>query len=118
MKKYTTIQLSDVCNKEFDYLIIANTYKNPINQFINDRYIQSIKHAKVIFDLAIVNGASHNRFVSAEIKNHKLMPESIKVVNGIDESFLHITKQHFLKNKKIIDNSVIPGADKFKIMEV
>lgn len=114
MEKYKIIPLD---NTEFNHLIISNTYENPINQFLYDGYIPSIQKAKVIFDLTIVNGLTFNRFISAIIENHKLLPNSIQVVNSAPKAIELISKNHFKSNSKIIEHSVIPNADKYIILK-
>ena len=67
MEKYSVMSISEEKN---EYLIIANTYENPINYFLAENRVPTIENGNVIFDLAIINGMNFNRFISATVRNH------------------------------------------------
>lgn len=110
MKKYNVIALS---NQESKFLIIANTYENPINDFISERYIPFLSDGDVIFDLAIINGINVNRFVGATINQHRLLPETIHIIRDVTPEIFRISKDYFTSNIDIVVRSALPSATKY-----
>ena len=109
MKKYSVISLSEQENK---FLIIANSYENPINDLISENDIPFLANGDVIFDLAIINGLNVNRFVGATINQHRLLPETIHVIDDVSPEILKSSKQFFMNNIDIVGRSSLPSATK------
>ena len=113
MEKYSIMSISD---EKKEYLIIANTYENPINDFLADNCIPMIENGSVIFDLAIINGLNFNRFISATVKKHKLLLETIKPIILDDTEILQKSGVYFKQNRDIVENSVLPSAAKYMLL--
>ncbi|WP_432748462.1 type II toxin-antitoxin system RnlB family antitoxin [Pectinatus frisingensis] len=110
MKKYNIIALSDQKSK---FLIIANTYENPINDFISEHYVPFLTDGDVIFDLAIINGINVNRFVGGTINQHRLLPETIHIIRDVTPEIFRISKDYFTSNIDILGRSALPSATKY-----
>lgn len=108
--------IMSVPDKSQEYLIIANTYENPINDFLSEGYVPAIENGDVIFDLAIINGMNFNRFISATVRNHRLLVESIKPTSSINDKILGISRNYFQKNRRIVEQSVLPSAVKYLLV--
>jgi hypothetical protein len=113
MKKYSIIALS---NQESKFLIIANTYENPINDFISERYVPFLADGDVIFDLAIINGINVNRFIGATINQHRLLPETIRIIRDVTPEIFKISKDYFASNVDIVGKSALPFATKYLLI--
>ena len=113
MEKYSVMSISDEKN---EYLIIANTYENPINDFLADNCIPMIENGNVIFDLAVINGLNFNRFISATVKKHKILLETIKPVALNNATVLQKSGAYFQKNKEVVEKSVLPSAAKYMLL--
>lgn len=113
MKKYEIVKLD---NELFDYLIIANMYENQINDLIFNCNVPFLENGNIIFDLTIINGLSGNRYVSAQVKDSKILINSLKTYSKIDNIIFNITKKYFIDNSNIVMNSYLPNAVKYKIL--
>lgn len=113
MDKYKVVKLE---KQLFDYLVIANTYENPINDLIFNLYVPFIENGNIIFDLTMVNGISSNRYASVEVKNNKILTKSIKTYSSIDNDIFNISRKYFMINPHIVTNSPLPSTEKYKIL--
>ena len=113
MEKYNVIEIS---KDKIKFLIIANTYENPINDFISEGHVPFIENGDVIFDLAIINGINFNRFIRATIRQHRLITQTIQAVSNVAPEILNISKEYFKSNKGIVKRSTLPLATKFLLI--
>lgn len=113
MKNYEVLRLDGFNNC---FLIIANTYKNPVNDLLCDKYVPFIQNGDVVFDLAVINGINFNRFVKATIKNYKLQVETIKILSEVSQDILNKSKKYFNSNKEVIQQSALPMAMKYTLL--
>lgn len=110
MKKYSVLKIESTSNY---FLVIANTYENPINNFLCDRYVPFIENGDVIFDLTIINGINFNRFIQATVENHQLQEQNIKVISEVPQDILEISKKYFETHKELVQRSTLPSATKY-----
>lgn len=113
MEKYKIFKLNNI---DYNYLIIANTYENPINDFLAKGRVPKIEHGKVLFDLTLINGMKSNRFAVANVNDSKMEFSSIKPVSITNESVLKISERYFLENSKLVINSILPNSLKYAIL--
>ncbi|MEG1567703.1 MAG: type II toxin-antitoxin system RnlB family antitoxin [Anaerovoracaceae bacterium] len=113
MKKYSIITLN---NSEFDYLVISNTYENPINSFLSQGIIPQISDGKILFDLTLIYGFKPNRYVMVKIADHVLDVSSIQPIVELESRIKEISKRHFEKNSFLVENSILPSALKYHIL--
>ncbi|MGF3076879.1 type II toxin-antitoxin system RnlB family antitoxin [Facklamia sp. P12955] len=110
MKNYQILKLN---NEQFDFLVIATSYKNPLS------YIDEISNeiatdkAKILFDLTLINGMKSNRYIYFNFHKGENYWESCSMVKDIDERISNISRDYFFNNKDIVERSVIPDALKF-----
>ena len=104
-------------NKKYDYFIIANTYENPINDFIANEKIPDIIHGNIVFDLTLINGFKSNKYVIVQIMDSKIEISSIKPINDIDNEIVQISQQYFVNNSNIVKNNVLPNLLKYSILK-
>ena len=107
MKNYVSIKLENSC---YDYLLIAITFENPVNQFLFDDSVHFLENGKIVFDLTIINGKKFNRYAFANVENHKIAPQSITVSESTDNIIANTSKKFFANNLDIIKKSVLPKA--------
>ena len=110
MEKYSVLKVEHMSNY---YLVIANTYENPINDLLCDRYVPFAECGDVIFAVAIINGINFNRFIQATVENHLLQEQSIKVISEVPQDILKISKKYFEAHKEVIQRSTLPSATKY-----
>lgn len=113
MREYNVIELK---HSQYDYLVIANTYENPINDLLYKGFVPFIENGHIIFDLTVINGISNNRYAFAKVENHKIITNTINVSSKIDDNISNIIFNYFLDNSYIIKNSSLPSAMKYTIL--
>ena len=114
MMNYISIKLKNSC---YDYLLIATTYENPVNQFLFDNSIDFMNAGKIAFDLTVVNGKKFNRYAFADVENHKIIPQSISVSDSADKIISNASKEYFSEHLDIIEKSILPKACKFELIK-
>lgn len=112
MEKYSIIKSPVYC----EFLVIANTYENPINDLLIDGYVPFIENGDVVFDLAVINGLDFNRFIRAKIQSHKLALETIEVLSAVPKDILSLASDYFKKNINILQQSTLPEATKYLLV--
>lgn len=110
MEKYNVFKIDNLCAS---FLVIANTYENPINDFLSEGYVPFIENGDVIFDLAVINGINFNRFIRATVHCHRLRPETVKVMSEICPDILETSKKYFEIHREVIQRSALPTATKY-----
>ena len=110
MEKYSVLKIEHMSNY---FLVIANTYENPINDLLCDRYVPFVENGDVIFDLAVINGINFNRFIQVTVESHRLQAKTIKVISDVPTSILEISEKYFKTHKEVIQQSTLPSATKY-----
>jgi hypothetical protein len=100
-------------NGPFDFLIIATSCENPLSHFNEIRRFISIEYGRILFDLTLNNGMKSNRYVACDYHCGDTYLKSCYVVNDVNDQIKTITKNYFMENLDIIQNSVIPNSLKF-----
>ena len=114
LKEYNIFKLN---NLDYDLLVIANTYINPINIFLNNKEELPVKNGKIVFDLTLIYGCKTNRYVVAEIIDGALDIKSVKAITSLDGSIKKISQEYFLNNQYLVQNSHLTNSDKYYISE-
>jgi len=114
LKEYNIFELN---SPDYDLLVIANTYINPINIFLNNKEELPIKNGKIVFDLTLIYGCKTNRYVVAEIIEGALDIKSVKAITSLDGSIKKISQEYFLNNQYLVQNSHLTNSDKYYISE-
>lgn len=115
MEKYNVFKIGDLCNS---FLVIANTYENPINDFLCEGYVPFVENGNVVFDLAVINGMNFNRFIQATVQCHRLQKETIKAISEVSPSILETSKNYFETHSEVIQQSTLPTATKYLLANV
>lgn len=113
MDKYSVLNIEN--GNDF-FLVIANTYENPINELLCNRYVPFVEKGNVIFDLAIINGINFNRFVQATVVNHRLQEHNIKIISDVPKDILELSKKYFEKNQEVVRLSTLPSTIKYLLV--
>ena len=113
MEKYSILKIENMTNC---FLVIANTYENPLNDLLCDKFVPFVEKGDVIFDLAIINGINYNRFIQATVENHRLQEQNIKIISDVPKDILELSKKYFEENKEIIQRSTLPSATKYLLV--
>ena len=114
LKEYNIFELN---SPDYDLLVIANTYINPINIFLSNKDELPIKNGKIVFDLTLIYGCKTNRYVVAEIIDGALDIKSVKAITSLDGSIKKISQEYFLNNQYLVQNSHLTNSDKYYISE-
>ena len=110
MEKYNVLKVDSL---QDCFLVIANTYENPINDLLCDGDVSFIENGDVIFDLAVINGINFNRFIQVTVESHRLQAKTIKVISDVPTSILEISEKYFKTHKEVIQQSTLPSATKY-----
>lgn len=114
MKNYEIKKLN---SQKYSYLIIANSYYNPIFEIIENNNLLLLENGKIIFDLVLMTSLNDNRFIEIEVKNNKLLLESAKKIIHIDNEILELSKNYFKNNYKLIENSILSKNYQKKLLQ-
>ena len=112
MEKYNVLKVDSL---QDCFLVIVNTYENPINDLLCDGEVSFIENGIIIFDLAVINGINFNRFIQVTVENHRLQAKTIKVISisDVPTSILEISKKYFKTHKEVIQQSTLPSETKY-----
>lgn len=114
MNNYHEIKLNDC---QYDFLVIATSYENPINHFICNDSVPFLCRGKIAFDLTLINGKSYNQYAFVDVENHKIILQSLTISSKVDDNILNISKKFLSLNPDIIEKSILPKALKFTLLE-
>lgn len=98
-------------NSEFGILVIATSFISPLEDrrtLANDCGIES---GSILVDLTVINGDAFNRYISADIKDGRILRDSIRTAE-IPEDLKALSRDFFLKRPDILEASVVPDVDK------
>lgn len=110
MEKFKIIKLN---NEPYDFLIIANSYENPLN-FIDEIGDEiRVQKAKLLFDLTLINGVKKNRYIGCEFEINRKQLQPCTIVESVEDTIKKVSKKYFMENVDIVSNSVISNSLKF-----
>jgi hypothetical protein len=114
MDKFQVYKLD---NGQYDFLVIASPYENPLNTF--DEIVDKIRVEKAILliDLALINGMKKNRYVVCNYEKGKCPQLSSFLVDDVDDHIKSLSKNYFAQNEDAIQKSIIPNALKFLLTQ-
>lgn len=112
MEIYSVFKLD---SSNYNFLVVANTYENPINIFLSENLFE-FDCGTIVFDLTLIYGCKSNRYIFAQVDNGKLDISSIKSISKIEESIKKISQEHFLTHSNLVENSILPNAVKYRIL--
>lgn len=107
--QYEIIKLD---NEVYDFLIIATSNYNPIENIDKIKKDLSLTNNSLIFDLAFINGVSSNRYIKCDIKENMILPVC-SVEKDVGERIKSICRKFYSMNDDIIKKSIIPNPLKF-----
>lgn len=107
MKNFEVLKLE---NSEFDYLVIATTYINPISTLSDVQNEVIEKSGRVLFDLTLINGTSSNRYISATFENGIIDRRSFVVEKAVEPVVEHKSLDFFVRHQDLVKNGTIPNA--------
>lgn len=101
---FTILKLN---NEQYDFLIIATSYENPLSSFkeIGDEI--RVKKANLLFDLTLINGMSKNRYIKCEYEAGKNQLQSCTIVECIDDTIKKLSYDYFTENEDVLKKSII-----------
>ena len=102
-------------NNQYDFLVIATSYVNPLSLYSEIREQIYMNTARILFDLTLVNGNNKNRYISCGFALSDNQFNSCDIVENVEENIKSITKNFFKNNEELINNSIIPQSLKFLI---
>ncbi len=110
MNKFQIIRLHD---ESYDFLIIATSYENPLHLFDEIGKELQVKKAKLLFDLALINGTNKNRYIECEYSAEMTTKMHCSLVHKIDDCIKMLSRDFFFNNNEVVNNSVIPNSLKY-----
>lgn len=112
MNKFQILKLH---NEPYDFLIIATSYENPLSSFKEIEEEISVKRAKLLFDLTLINGTKKNRYITCDYEEGKSSLLSCSLVESINDYIKSQSEKYFTQHKDVVQNSVLPNSLKFLI---
>ena len=94
-------------------VVIATSYISPISTLDELQVDLKRMSGNVLFDLTLINGISSNRYISAQLNQGIFDKRSFKIVSGITDTILEISRDFFMEHPSIVDRGVIPSSLKY-----
>ncbi len=110
METYEILKLN---NEPFDFLVIATSYENPLSHLEDITKVINVEHARILFDLTLINGMKRNRYIACDFRFGESYLQSCSLINEIDDGIKSISHNYFMENEEIIQKSIIPNSLKF-----
>ena len=115
MKAYDIIEFKS----DYKYVILATSYENPIDELenIEDELEAKEYSGKVLFDLLLCNGMNSNRFVEIKFNGECFDLSSSITIKNPNNSIKEDIHQYFKDKPALLENSVLPKAQRYIITE-
>ena len=115
MKAYDIIEFKS----DYKYVVLATSYGNPIDELENIEDELKVKEysGKVLFDLLLCNGMNSNRFVEIKFDGERFDLSSSIIVKNPNNSIKKGTHQYLKDKPALLENSVLPKAQRYIIIE-
>ena len=110
MKNYQILKLN---NEPFDFLVIATSCENPLSYIEQIGKEIGMNHAKILFDLTLINGTKSNRYISCDFRIGENYLQSCSLVKEIDDYIKNMSYNYFAQNEDVVQRSVVPNSLKF-----
>ena len=108
MKNYEIIRTN---NSEFGILVIAKSFISPLEDLRTLSKDCGIESGSILVDLTVINGDAFNRYISADIKDGRILRDSIRTAS-IPEDLKAVSRDFFRKRSYILEASVVPNVDR------
>ena len=115
MKAYNIIEFKS----DYKYVILATSYENPIDELenIEDELEAKEYSGKVLFDLLLCNGMNSSRFVEIKFNGECFDLSSSITIKNPNNSIKEDIHQYFKDKPALLENSVLPKAQRYIITE-
>ena len=115
MKAYDSIEFKS----DYKYVVLATSYENPIDELKNIEDELKVKKysGKVLFDLLLCNGMNSNRFVEIKFDGERFDLSSSITIKNPNSSIKEGTHQYLKDKPALLENSVLPKAQRYIITE-
>ena len=115
MKAYDIIEFKS----DYKYVILATSYENPIEELenIEDELEAKEYSGKVLFDLLLCNGMNSSRFVEIKFNGECFDLSSSITIKNPNNSIKEDIHQYFKDKPALLENSVLPKAQRYIITE-
>ena len=115
MKAYDIIEFKS----DYKYVILATSYENPIDELENiEEELEAKEYSgKVLFDLLLCNGMNSSRFVEIKFNGEYFDLSSSITIKNPNNSIKEDIHQYFKDKPALLENSVLPKAQRYIITE-
>jgi hypothetical protein len=113
MERFEAIKLH---NEPYDFLVIATSYENPLDEIDEIRSKLDKDEADVLVDLMLINGTKQNRFIELRFKKGLNIPD-YSLEDHVTDNIRKISSDFFVHNREMVDNSVLPKSLKYLIKQ-
>ena len=115
MKAYDIIEFKN----DYKYVVLATSYKNPMEELenIEDELKAKEYSGKVLFDLLLCNGMNSSRFVEIKFNGKCFDLSSSITIKNPNNSIKEDIHQYFKDKPALLENSVLPKAQRYIITQ-
>ena len=116
MKIYDIIEFKS----DYKYVILATSYENPMDELENiEEELKAKEYSgKILFDLLLCNGMNSSRFVEIKFDGECFDLSSSITIKNPNNSIIKEGIRQYLKDKPaLLENSVLPEAQRYIIIE-
>lgn len=105
MNEFEIIKLEDC---DFDFLIIATSYKTPLYLWDEVKKGLGVTKAKILIDLTLINGLKKNRYVQLDYEDGTNVNKSCSLLPSVDERIFNIVCKYFSEHRELLDQPFVP----------
>lgn len=113
MKIFGLVKLN---NSVGDYLVVANSYENPVDYF-KEYGVNFLESGILELDLSLMRGMQSDHYAIVKVENHRILPETYFRVERLDRSALAAAHKYFVENTDIVNMAAIPSTIKTRLLE-
>ena len=115
MKAYDIIEFKS----DYNYVVLATSYINPIDELenIEDELKAKGYSGKILFDLLLCNGMNSSRFVEIKFEGERFDLSSSITIKNPNNSIKEGIHQYLKDKPALLENSVLPKAQRYIIIE-
>ena len=115
MKAYDIIEFKN----DYKYVVLATSYENPMDELenIEDELGAKEYSGKVLFDLLLCNGMNSSRFVEIKFDGERFDLSSSITIKNPNKSIKEGIYQYLKDKPVLLENSVLPKAQRYIIIE-
>ena len=111
----STFSILDIEDEKYKYLILSNSYVNPLNDIDEIEKVLGGYTGYVIFDLHLSHANEDYRFAEGFFDGKHFEQSKFKWMSDVNDNIKKVSMDYFYDHLDIIDSSLLSTIDKINI---